>query len=95
MAPSSSSNGGDEEDIGRCQSDGALLPLLSISLPAAGAPHPTYRGEKHQKGGQERGVVEGQESPERGPPQETDNWSLELVPDARGQEGCWRWSIMS
>ena len=44
-------------------------------------------GEKRRKGGQERRVVGGEKAPKREPPQETDNGSLELVPDARGQEG--------
>ncbi len=39
-------------------------------------------GKKHQKGGQERGVFEGEKAPEKGPPQLTDVWCLEMVPDA-------------
>jgi hypothetical protein len=58
-------------------------------------PGPAELGEKRPKGGQERRVVGGEEAPKREPPQETDNWGLETVPDARGQEGCGRWSIMS
>ena len=54
----------------------------------------TMSGEKRPKGGQERRVVGGEKAPKREPPQKTDNGGLETVPDARGQEGCGRWSIM-
>ena len=39
-------------------------------------------GKKRLKGGQERGVLEGEKAPEKGPPQLTDVWCLEMVPDA-------------
>jgi hypothetical protein len=41
-----------------------------------------WSGKKHQKAGQERGVFEGEKAPEKGPPQLTDVWCLEMVPDA-------------
>jgi hypothetical protein len=40
-------------------------------------------GEKHQNGGQERGVLEGEKAPEKGPPHLTDVWCLEMVPEPK------------
>jgi hypothetical protein len=40
-------------------------------------------GKKRRKGGQERGVVEGEKAPEKGPPHLTDVWCLEMVPEPK------------